>query len=122
MTPLSGFTQGLVRLDSLRCYTPFELRAISNKLIDGVECGTLLNIANATIETQDTLIVSLQQTAIKQDDRYIKTNHLVNVCESEKVVIQKELKKYKRRLVWTKVGWATTSVLLIVLVVVALIL
>jgi hypothetical protein len=120
LTPLSGFTQGLVRLDSLRCYTPFELRAISNKLIDGAECDTLLKIANATIETQDTLVVSLQQTIIKQDDRYIKTNHLITMCEAQKVAIQKDLKKCKRRLLWTKIGWLSTSVVSVILIVLAL--
>ena len=122
MIPLLGVTQVLVRADSLRCYTPTELRAISNKLIDGAECKDLLKISNDIIETQDTLVVSLQQTIISQDDRYIKANHLVNLCEAEKVVIQKDLKKYKRKLLWTKVGWLTTSMVFTVLIVLALLL
>ena len=122
MIPLSGFTQGLIKRDSLRCYTPYELRAISNKLIDGAECDTLLKIANAVIKDQDKTIISLQQTTSKQDERYTKTNHLVTLCESEKKLLEKDLKKYKRRLLWTKVGWLSTSVLLVVAVVAALIL
>ena len=90
MIPLSGFTQGLIKRDSLRCYTPYELRAISNKLIDGAECDTLLKIANAVIKDQDKTIISLQQTTSKQDERYTKTNHLVTLCESEKKLLEKE--------------------------------
>lgn len=122
LIPLSGLTQGLKYADTVKCYNLTELRIISRKLIEAKECDTLLKIANATIETQDTVIVSLQQTAIKQDDRYIKTNHLVTLCESEKQVLQKEVKKYKRRLLWTKVGWATTTCGLVVLIVLALLL
>ena len=122
LIPLSGSTQGLKYVDTVKCYNLTELRIISRKLIEAKECDTLLKIANVIIKTQDTVIISLQQTAIKQDDRWIKTSHLVTVCEYEKQVLQKDLKKYKRRLTWTKVGWVTTSVLLLVATVVALIL
>ena len=121
MTPLLGFTQGLVRLDSLRCYTPFELRAISNKLIDGAECDTLLKVANRTIVAQDTVIKSQAKTIVKEDLRYKTTEHLVNLCTTEKEVLKKDVKKLKNRLIWTKVGWAFTSVILTITTVLALI-
>lgn len=122
LIPLSGLTQGLKYADTVKCYNLTELRIISRKLIEAKECDTLLKITDAIIKTQDTVIMSLQQAAVKQDDRWIKTSHLVTVCESEKQVLQKDLKKYKRRLTWTKIGWAATSCVLTILIVLALLL
>ena len=119
LTPLSGTAQ-VLKQDSTKCYNLTELRIIARKLIEGRECNELLKVSNNILENQDTIIVSLQQTIIKQDDRYIKTNHLITMCEAQKVVIQKELKKYKRRLLWTKIGWVTTSVVSVILIVLAL--
>jgi len=119
LTPLSGTAQ-VLKQDSTKCYNLTELRIIARKLIEGRECNELLKVSNNILENQDTIIVSLQQTIIKQDDRYIKTNHLITMCEAQKVAIQKELKKYKRRLLWTKIGWVTTSVVSVILIVLAL--
>lgn len=123
MTPLSGLAQGSnpVLKDSLRCYTPVELRAIAMKLIDGRECDTLLKIANAVIRAKDTTIASQDRTIIKQDIRFMETEHLVDECNLQKGAIQSDLKKAKRRLTWTKVGWAATTVVLTVTTVLALI-
>jgi len=119
LTPLSGTAQ-VLKQDSTKCYNLTELRIIARKLIEGRECNELLKVSNNILENQDTIIVSLQQTIIKQDDRYIKTNHLITMCEAQKVAIQKELKKYKRRLLWTKIGWVTTSVVSVIFIVLAL--
>ena len=119
LTPLSGTAQ-VLKQDSTKCYNLTELRIIARKLIEGRECNELLKVSNNILENQDTIIVSLQQTIIKQDDRYIKTNHLITMCEAQKVAIQKDLKKYKRRLLWTKIGWVTTSVVSVILIVLAL--
>lgn len=122
-TALSGQTPGSSRVskDTSRCYTPTELKAIALKLISGAECDTLLKVAKLTIIAQDTVIKSQAKTIDKQEVRYQETEHLVDVCTLEKEVIKKELKKAKRRLVWTKVGWAFTTVALTVTTVVALI-
>ena len=122
-TALSGQTPGSSRVskDTSRCYDPAELKAIALKLISGAECDTLLKVAKLTITAQDTVIKSQKKTIDKQDLRYIETEHLVDVCTLEKEVIKKDLKKAKRRLVWVKVGWAATAVVLTVTTVLALI-
>lgn len=122
-TVSSAQTPGLARVskDTSRCYTPAELKAIALKLISGAECDTLLKVAKLTIHAQDTVIKSQAKTIFDQDARYYKTEHLVDECELEKEAIKKDLKKAKRRLVWTKVGWAATAVVLTVTTVLALI-
>jgi hypothetical protein len=94
----------------MRCYTPYELRKISDKLIDGAECDTLLKIANATITAKDSAIVSLQKTVTQQDERHLKSEHAIDECETAKQAKQDEIDKRDRRLKWTKVGWAATAV------------
>lgn len=123
MTRLSGQTQGSLRVskDTTRCYTPAELRAIALKTIRANECDTLLKVANAIITAKDTVIKSQAKTIDKQDLRYITTEHAVDECEVAKEAVKKDLKKAKRRLVWTKVGWAATAVVLTVTTVLALV-
>lgn len=122
-TVSSGQTPGssLVSKDTKRCYDTTELKAIALKLIHGAECDTLLKIAKLTITAQDTVIKSQAKTIEKQDIRYITTEHAVDECEIAKEVIKKDLKKAKRRLIWTKVGWAATTVVLTVTTVLALV-
>jgi hypothetical protein len=122
-TQSSAQTQGssLALRDTNRCYTPTELKAIALKLIHGAECDTLLKIANLTITAQDTAIKSQAKTIEKQDLRYITTEHLVDEVTLQRDAIKKDLKKSKRRLVWTKVGWAITTVVLTTTTVLALV-
>jgi len=110
-----------VSKDTSWCYTPAELKAIALSLIHGKECDTLLKVANLTIAAQDTVIKSQKKTIDQQDLRYITTEHLVDEMTLQRDVAKKDLKKAKRRLVWTKVGWATTSVILVVTTVLALV-
>lgn len=107
--------------DTIKCYTPAELRAIAFKLISGAECDTLLKIANVISKEKDTTIASQARTIIKQDIRQITTEHLVDECQLTKRALQKDLKKARRHLLWTKVGWAGTTVILSITTVLALI-
>jgi hypothetical protein len=124
LTQLSGQTPGssLVSKDTSLCYTAPESRAIAQALIRGTECDTLLKIANRIIAAQNTAIVSLQTTINKQDLRYSTTEKLVTECVTQKEVLKKDLKKAKRKLIWTKIGWAATAVILTTTTILALIL
>jgi hypothetical protein len=73
------------------------------------------------MSAQDTVIKSQKITIDKQDIRYLTTEHLVDECMLQQTVLKKDLKKAKRRLVWTKVGWAATAVVLTVTTVLALV-
>jgi hypothetical protein len=122
-TVLSGQTQGssLVSKDTKRCYDTTELRSIALRLISGVECDTLLKVAKLTIAAQDTVIKSQAKTIDIQEVRYHTTERLAKEYLDQKQVVQKELKKAKRRLVWTKIGWAATTVVLTTTTILALI-
>lgn len=73
------------------------------------------------MDAQAAAIQSQAKTIEKQDIRYLTTEHAVDECEVAKEAIKKDLKKAKRRLVWTKVGWAATTVVLTVTTVLALV-
>lgn len=122
-TALSGQTPGLSRIskDTSRCYDPFELKAIALKLILGNECDTLLKVFKKVVIAKDTMITSQARTITKQDIRYITTKQLVDEKEIQKVIIEKDLKKARRRIKWIKVGWAITTVALTVTTVLALV-
>lgn len=107
--------------DTVRCYTPVELRAIALKTIRAAECDTLLKVANAIIIKDSLAIKSQKKTIDQQDLRYITTEHLVDECVLQKEVLKKDLKKAKRRLVWTKVGWAATAVMLVTTTILAMV-
>lgn len=111
LTVLYGQTQ-VSRVDSLVCYTPPEARAIATALIDGKECAAKLNVANQIIVQQDTTIASQDRTIKIQDLRYLTTEHMVDEITLQRDALQDDLKKAKRRLKWTKVGWAATAVVL----------
>lgn len=67
------------------------------------------------------MITSQARTITKQDIRYITTKQLVDEKEIQKVIIEKDLKKARRRIKWIKVGWAITTVALTVTTVLALV-
>jgi hypothetical protein len=70
---------------------------------------------------QDTVIKSQKITIDQQDVRYITTEHLVDEGLLQQNLLKKDLKKTKRRLVFTKIGWAGTAVILTVTTVLALV-
>jgi hypothetical protein len=110
-----------VSKDTSRCYTPAELKAIALKLISGAECDTLLKVAKLTIVAQDSVVKSQKVTIDEQDIRYLTTEHAVDECVIQKEALKKDLKKAKRRLVWTKVGWAATAVVLVTTTILAMV-
>jgi hypothetical protein len=73
------------------------------------------------MSAQDTAIKSMKITIDQQDIRYITTEHLVDECMLQQNVLKKDLKKAKRRLVWTKVGWAATAVVLVTTTILAMV-
>lgn len=122
-TALSAQTPGSSRVskDTSRCYDPAELKAIALKLISGAECDTLLKVAKLTITAQDTVIDSQDKTILKQENRYRSTERLVREKEIENTALKKELKKAKLRLLWTKIGWAATAVVLVTTTILAMV-
>jgi hypothetical protein len=90
-------------------------------LINGQECDTLLKISKLTINAQSKVITSMQTTITDQDTRFLDATHLADQYLAEKQAVEKDLKKARRRLLWTKVGWAATAVIGAVTTVLALV-
>jgi len=97
-----------------------ELRAIALKLVSGAECDTLLKIANQTINAQKNVIRSMQTTIDDQEVRFLDVTHLADQYNAQKEAAEAEVKTTKRKLVWTKIGWAATGVVLTITTVLAL--
>jgi len=64
----------------------------------------------------------MQLTINQQDSRFIEASLLADKLEAERDIAQEETKIVKRKLLWTKVGWAATGVILTITTVLALIL
>jgi hypothetical protein len=120
---LSGLAQALslASKDTIRCYTPSELRSIALKLIDGKECDTLLKTARLEIGAKDTVIASQSRELVKQENRYYSCERLVKEKEIQITGLKEDKKKIKLKLTLTQIGWAVTTVGLSVLTVLALI-
>ena len=88
------------------------MRYITTALIEGKEAAAKLEVANQIIVQKDTTIASQDRTIVKQDLRYITTEHLVDECENDKILLKSDLEKANNKLKWTKVGWAATAVVL----------
>jgi len=97
--------------DTVRCYGLTELQYIAATIIEGITCDTLLGECYVKISNRDTLIYDMQ----------LEIDNLVQIIQfKDKIILLKEdeitkltedLKKEKRKLKWTKLGWVSTSVL-----------
>jgi len=95
--------------DTSRCYGVTDLRKIALKLTEGQECDTLLKIADAQLSNRDTTIVYLNEviSGFKQESSLKES--IILARETELKAINLQLKKTKRKLVFTKAGWLLTT-------------
>lgn len=101
-----------VNLDTSRCYGVTELRDIAASLQERDKCEELLENSNAKIAIKDTVIalkdkeLSLQSSEIVLQKSIIKNKD--TEIQSLTAKFDDEVKRHK----FTKLGWATTSVVL----------
>jgi hypothetical protein len=107
--------------DSVRCYTPTELKAIALKLVSGEECDTLLKVANQVIVYKDTTIASQKRTINTQETRQSTTQALADQYKTQKEAVEVQLSDQKKKTKWILAGWTGTSILLLALTLLALI-
>lgn len=95
--------------DTSRCYGVTDLRKIALKLTEGQECDTLLKIADAQLSNRDTTIVYLNEviSGFKQESSLKES--IILARETELKAVNLQLKKTKRKLVFTKAGWLLTT-------------
>lgn len=110
-TPLSGQMQDSHK-DSTICYSQQELRVISLKLIEGNECDELLKISDELNQFKDSVITSQDSIINKQILKIAIKDTIIIKQDKEVSDLNNQIKKDHRKLVWTKIGWASTTTLL----------
>lgn len=104
--------------DTLTCYTPSELERLANRVVRANECDTLLSICESQLQEKDTAIFALGNVISAKDSVIIAKENIV--LNQEAIIAGKDLEitgletalqKESRKLKWTKVGWAGTSVI-----------
>ncbi len=109
-----------VNLDTSRCYGVTELRDIASRINDADKCEELLKNSNAKIAVKDSIIslkdkeLSLQSSEIVLQKSIIKNKD--TEIQSLTAKFDDEVKRHK----FTKLGWATTSVVLSAVIFVSL--
>ena len=103
--------------DTCQCYNKPELERIATRIVYANECDTLYNICESQRAALDTAIVALQNevaakdsTIAAKDDIIILKEDIIIGKDQEITGLRDVLKKESRKLKWTKIGWAGTSV------------
>ncbi len=110
LIPLSGISQVS---DTSRCYGVTELRKIALALTKGQHCDTMLTICDSISENQEQIILLKdRQVANLKSESSLKES-IISKKEQEKQTIQLNLDRVTRKLTWTKVGWVSTTLLLL---------
>jgi hypothetical protein len=109
-----------VNLDTSRCYGITELRDIASRINDADKCEELLENSNAKIAVKDTVIALKDKELSLQSSEIVLQKSIINNQNTEiqslTIKFDDEVKRHK----WTKLGWATTSVVLSAVIFVSL--
>ena len=95
--------------DTTRCYGVTDLRKIALKLTEGQQCDTLLKIADSQLSNRDTSISILNKQITGYKAESSLKESIIIARETELKAVNLQLKKTQRKLLWTKVGWLSTS-------------
>ena len=106
--------------DSLQCYTPAELQKIADRVVRANECDTLLITCEEQLALKDSANVALHNAIDAKNLVIIEMNKTADLREriitgqaTEITGLRDILKKEKRKKTWLKVGWISTSVILV---------
>jgi len=96
--------------DTVRCYGVTNLRKIAIILTKGQRCDTLLKLSELQLQNRDTTILLLNKSINGLKTESSIKESIISKKQTEIDIINLQLKKTKRKLWWTKVGWLTTTV------------
>jgi hypothetical protein len=106
--------------DSIVCYTQSELVKIANKMTYANECDSLNNICEKQLKIKTEQGYAYQMAIYAKDTAMTSLKSVVVLKEGiisgkdlEIVGLRDALKKDKRRLRWTRIGWLSTSGVLV---------
>lgn len=109
-----------VNLDTSRCYGLTELRDIAASITEGDKCNESLKNSNAKIAVKDTVIALKDKELSLQSSEIVLQKSIINNQNTEiqslTIKFDDEVKRHK----FTKLGWATTSVVLSAVIFVSL--
>jgi len=113
LTWIQSFGQvSKVNTDTSRCYGVRELQEIAARLNDADECEERLVIAEEKIKVKEETIL-LKNKEIQLKDEEIHLGNAIIVKKDDQIqLLTKDLNKEKKRHKFTKLGWATTSIVL----------
>lgn len=108
---------GKSQSDTVRCFGQTELRKIALAEIRGTECQNLLDITNKQLKLKME-IVSDQDSQIKILKKITSDKDSIIVNKEDQLVETKTLlRKEHRKKNWTKIGWITSVIVLVTLLV-----
>lgn len=99
--------------DSTISYTDQELRVISLKLIEGNECSEVLNVREKQLKVADSIITSQKSIIRNQKIQVYLSDSVITKQKDVITNLNSDLSKSNNKLKWTKVGWISTTVLIV---------
>jgi len=103
--------------DTLTCYTPGELKKIADRLVRSHECDTLLTISNQQLSLKALAITSLKKSKAAQDSIILSKQRVIVLKEDiisgqdvEITDLRDAINKQNNKTKWLKIGWISTSV------------
>lgn len=99
------------------CYTSEELQKIADKMVKAGELDTLYKVAQLQLVHKDSSIFALNHAFLAQKQALKENRVIINLKEEiitgkdfEIEELRESLKSTNRRLKWTKVKWAGTTI------------
>lgn len=103
---------GKLNQDTVKCYGFTELRYIAATLVEARACDTLLDISKAKLANRDSLNKEKDYQLSKIQTASDLKDALLKMKDDDNKQLTKDLKKEKRRHKFTKLGWASSVVVL----------
>lgn len=98
--------------DTCMCYNKAELTHITKRVVQAKECDTLLNLCERDLAISDS-IISLQNQKISSYQIIIDNQETIITGKEGDILQLKDLINLSdKKLKWLKLGWVTSSVVL----------
>ena len=103
--------------DTIRCYGITELRYIANTVVELSTCDTLLSISKAKLANRDSFIVEKNVEITSLGKQLIQKDNIITTKDKEISDLKSDIEKLNTHKKWLKFGWAATTTIMGVLLV-----
>jgi hypothetical protein len=97
--------------DTTRCYNKVELQHIASRMVRANECDTLLSLCELDVIKADSIIMAKDSIIFEGMVIINSQDAIIEGKQGDIDRLLKELAKRENRMLWTKIGWVTTTVL-----------